>query len=85
MAREVTLVDAADAQEVLVDLAHHLVGVLDLGGLEGLDPPRQRQLRADLVLGGEGEQGHGAAQPRHPAGGVAGLGEREETVIEAWQ
>ena len=50
---EVALLDAADVEQLLVDLGDHLVGVLDRGRLERLDPPGQRELGAGLGLGGE--------------------------------
>ena len=41
---EVALLDPADLEQLLVDLAHHLVGVLDRVGAERLDPPGQGEL-----------------------------------------
>ena len=55
------------SRSCLVDLAHHLVGVLDVGGQERLDTPGQRQLRAHLGLGGERQhrdRGRGSATSR---------------------
>ena len=68
------------AEQLLVDLAHHLVGVLDGVGLEGLDAPGQRELRAHPRVGGEGEHRDLAAVARQPARGVAALGERDEVL-----
>ena len=39
--------DPADVEQRLVDLADHLVGVLDVGAEERLDAPGQRELGAD--------------------------------------
>src|SRR4051795_6612769 len=54
---QVALDDPADLQQRLVDLAHHLVGVLDRLAEEGLDPPGQRELRPHHRHGGEREHG----------------------------
>ena len=43
---QVALLDPADLEQLLVDLAHHLVGVLDHLGHERLDAPAQRELGA---------------------------------------
>src|SRR6478735_1960175 len=77
---EVALLDASDLQQLLVDLADHLVGVLDRGGQERLHAPRQRELGADDVLGGEREHRDLAAVARQSAGRVTALGEGDEVL-----
>ena len=67
-------------EQLLVDLADHLVGVLDRGVLKVSTPQVSASCERTVRLGRERQHRDRAAQPRHPAGGVAGLGEGDDVL-----
>ena len=77
---QVALLALVQRQQGLVDQPDHLVGVLDRLGEVGLDAPEQGQLGADGRVRGERQQRDRRAQPGHPAGRVAGLGEGDQEL-----